>query len=627
VFELGLGTTYSDVPSNMSSMPSTYRPGASLRGWKEYFPKAHIYGADVDKRVLFEEERIQTTYCDQTKPEVIHEMWSTPGFSDPFDIIIEDGLHTFEANVCFLEHSLERARLFYVIEDVHQNDLPRFAKKIMAWYYQGRFRNYEFSFYESPSKTIRDDHMILIRRRDGVYNQEPMYASLMERWEDVKTLEHLMDKTIGEWRGCGSYMSDGQSARYPWSFFPKQQLFWQAIQDLSSKKSEEEKEEPLRLLEIGVHGGQSLLLALMANPKIHITAIDPCFWGHTRKCITHLQDTFTEAKIVLVPSKSEDVIDTRWWRMYRFDVMHIDGNHTYEGCLSDLEWALIGLPKTILFDDVDADGVRRAMDKYHIRLQGKSLFPYRNGVWHLPSPQVHFVTAFFSIDYYLGEETHLEKAEEMFQYTPNVMWHVYTDKAKLIQSWGFPNVEVIDTTLNKRFPYPLEDTLRLPPARHPQKDTAKYMQVQLTKLYLCQDLLEREASVESVAWIDFGIFKQKGAPKREMGALISRLSLLDVASTGKNYFPGFHVPVKPRDDIYEHIVWSFAGTFFIGGRASMQELMSHYDPMVRDMLGSGHITWEINLFHNIAAIHKKAITFYPCNNHKESMFYSLLKQF
>ena len=39
--------------------------GSSLRSWKALFPEAKIYGADIDKRVLFEEENIKTFFTDQ----------------------------------------------------------------------------------------------------------------------------------------------------------------------------------------------------------------------------------------------------------------------------------------------------------------------------------------------------------------------------------------------------------------------------------------------------------------------------------------------------------------------------------------------------------------------------------
>ena len=62
VFECGIGT---NNPKLLSSMGSKGKPGASLRVWKSYFPKATIYGADIDKKILFSEERIKTFYLNQ----------------------------------------------------------------------------------------------------------------------------------------------------------------------------------------------------------------------------------------------------------------------------------------------------------------------------------------------------------------------------------------------------------------------------------------------------------------------------------------------------------------------------------------------------------------------------------
>ena len=73
LFELGLGTNNLDVKSNMGP---NGKPGASLRGWKEYFINSKIYGADIDKRILFEEDDIKTFHCDQTNKSSIDEMWS-----------------------------------------------------------------------------------------------------------------------------------------------------------------------------------------------------------------------------------------------------------------------------------------------------------------------------------------------------------------------------------------------------------------------------------------------------------------------------------------------------------------------------------------------------------------------
>lgn len=68
IFEVGLGTNNIDIPSNMGK---NGKPGASLYGWRDFFPKANIYGADVDKRILFEADRIKTYYVDQLSTDTI----------------------------------------------------------------------------------------------------------------------------------------------------------------------------------------------------------------------------------------------------------------------------------------------------------------------------------------------------------------------------------------------------------------------------------------------------------------------------------------------------------------------------------------------------------------------------
>lgn len=62
ILEIGLGT---NDPTLVSSMGSGGRPGPSLYAFKQYLPNANIYGADIDKDILFNEERINTCYVDQ----------------------------------------------------------------------------------------------------------------------------------------------------------------------------------------------------------------------------------------------------------------------------------------------------------------------------------------------------------------------------------------------------------------------------------------------------------------------------------------------------------------------------------------------------------------------------------
>ena len=132
IFELGIGTNNEDVPSNMGK---DGKVGASLYGWAEFFRKSSIFGADVDKRILFSTDRIQTYYCDQTNPDIIKAMWNDPKLLESFDVIIEDGLHTFLANVCFFENSIHKLKPngYYIIEDIVTYEIPLFEEKIKAW--------------------------------------------------------------------------------------------------------------------------------------------------------------------------------------------------------------------------------------------------------------------------------------------------------------------------------------------------------------------------------------------------------------------------------------------------------------------------------------------------------------
>ncbi len=116
LFELGIGTNNMDVPSSMGVKGV---PGASLRGWREFFPFARIHGGDIDERILFSEERISTYHVDQRDAASIAALWKRVPVQD-FRVIIDDGLHEFEANRTFLFRSLAKVRPggYFIIEDL-----------------------------------------------------------------------------------------------------------------------------------------------------------------------------------------------------------------------------------------------------------------------------------------------------------------------------------------------------------------------------------------------------------------------------------------------------------------------------------------------------------------------------
>lgn len=115
VLEIGLGTNNVDVVSNMGRHGS---PGASLRAFRDFLPNAAIFGADIDRRILFQEERIRTYYVDQTDLESFAELDRET--DREFDLIIDDGLHAPNANIAVLLFGLKKLKKggWLVVEDI-----------------------------------------------------------------------------------------------------------------------------------------------------------------------------------------------------------------------------------------------------------------------------------------------------------------------------------------------------------------------------------------------------------------------------------------------------------------------------------------------------------------------------
>ena len=116
ILEIGLGTNNVDVLGNMG--PEA-KPGASIRAFREVCQNASIYGADIDQRILFNEDRIETTKVDQLSNNSLSNLKQK--FGDEFDLIIDDGLHAAIANINTLGACLDQLKKggIFVIEDIH----------------------------------------------------------------------------------------------------------------------------------------------------------------------------------------------------------------------------------------------------------------------------------------------------------------------------------------------------------------------------------------------------------------------------------------------------------------------------------------------------------------------------
>lgn len=115
ILEIGLGT---NNPKLISSMGVDGMPGASVKAFRDTFSNALVYGADVDKEILFTEERIKTYYVDQNDLKTFDNI--TNQVKDKFDLIIDDGLHYQLSNLNTLIFALSNLSKngYFVIEDI-----------------------------------------------------------------------------------------------------------------------------------------------------------------------------------------------------------------------------------------------------------------------------------------------------------------------------------------------------------------------------------------------------------------------------------------------------------------------------------------------------------------------------
>ena len=164
VFELGLGT---NNPSLVSNMGINGSPGASLRGWRQYFPGANIYGADIDKNILFTEPNITTFFCDQRDKESIKNLWCEDVLVDRlFDIIIDDGLHEYSANLEFFKNSVHKLAPggIYIIEDVVPHDIINFNNTLQDL--KEQYTNLKFNIIQLENERNSFDNNLVVIYKD-----------------------------------------------------------------------------------------------------------------------------------------------------------------------------------------------------------------------------------------------------------------------------------------------------------------------------------------------------------------------------------------------------------------------------------------------------------------------------
>tara|TARA_Y100000816_G_scaffold168441_1_gene120763 strand:- start:230 stop:892 length:663 start_codon:yes stop_codon:yes gene_type:complete len=139
------------------------------------------------------------------------------------------------------------------------------------------------------------------------------YTSQLVKYQH---LFHDLQKAWGPgWDGtCGGYLFDGKTYTYDSKSYEKQELLFQ-----KAKKA-------THALEVGSYVGHSLLIMLLANPKLKITSID-IDNKYTGPAVDLLNKEFGN-RIRFIHAHSELGLQQLLDEGAKFDLFHLDGDHT-----------------------------------------------------------------------------------------------------------------------------------------------------------------------------------------------------------------------------------------------------------------------------------------------------------
>jgi len=126
LLEIGIG----NIPLMQSLTNNDYKPGASLKMWRDYFNinNTQIIGCDILENVLFTDERITTFQVDQNNVESLNSLITkVKKIQEYADIIIDDGSHQEQHMITSYNElwKLLKPKGIYIIEDINSSFIDR----------------------------------------------------------------------------------------------------------------------------------------------------------------------------------------------------------------------------------------------------------------------------------------------------------------------------------------------------------------------------------------------------------------------------------------------------------------------------------------------------------------------
>lgn len=132
VLEIGIGNAplmrgIKNILEAENKLNKIYKPGASLRAWRDFFINSKIYSIDIDESVLFSEDRIECFYGDQSNKNSLIEV--VKKINSNLDLIIDDGSHLIDHMILSIETLFPYLNKngLYIIEDIKFKDIEIFT--------------------------------------------------------------------------------------------------------------------------------------------------------------------------------------------------------------------------------------------------------------------------------------------------------------------------------------------------------------------------------------------------------------------------------------------------------------------------------------------------------------------
>jgi len=194
---------------------------------------------------------------------------------------------------------------------------------------------------------------------------------LLDNFHLFEQIFHVLN---GKWiHGCGSYLIKGLEYKYYPGMLKKQEELYRYAMSANN------------VLEVGVYLGHSLLLMLLANPNLTITAID---YDNTyaEPVIRFFNRIFGE-RITFIHSDAIKGLETL--SLNQYDLIHIDADHNDAAVTAQFNACLPLAKENCIFVFDDYDAVSTTINKlFDDNILEKVIIPdsdYRNCVTRLKS--------------------------------------------------------------------------------------------------------------------------------------------------------------------------------------------------------------------------------------------------